>query len=141
LHGKLLIVDLFELVPELRVDGQLSGDEELIAAKLLMELLVAKGADWVLMEWMNGELDSLLSAPGKLARTRAEVDQLSASLGEAHAAIAAAHAHVADQDEEIAKLRISHETLVRIEQGGWWRMHEAMLPALRLYRTIRRRGS
>jgi exopolysaccharide biosynthesis predicted pyruvyltransferase EpsI/glycosyltransferase involved in cell wall biosynthesis len=140
LHAKLLIVDLFELVPELRAGGQLSGDEELIAAKLLMELLVAKGADWVLMEWMNGQLDTLLSAPGKLARTRAEVEQLRAALAQAHEAIAAAHAHVAGQREELAKLRISHETLVRIEQGGWWRLREAVLPALRLCRTIRRRG-
>jgi DNA-binding XRE family transcriptional regulator len=68
------------------------------------------------------------------------VEQLRAALAQAHEAIAAAHAHVAGQREELAKLRISHETLVRIEQGGWWRLREAVLPALRLCRTIRRRG-
>jgi hypothetical protein len=56
-HGLLLETGLADLVPELRGrDGELRTG----AARLLMELLLARGGDWVFMEWMNGGLAPLL---------------------------------------------------------------------------------
>jgi glycosyltransferase involved in cell wall biosynthesis len=135
LHRKLLVVDLFELVPELRGNSE----EKVAAARLLMELLLAKGADWTFMEWMNGGLGRFLSAPTEARETRAEGAQLTARLEEAHGALAAAHEHSAQLEQEITALQVSHETLVRIEQGGWWRLRKAIVPALRLYWRLRGR--
>ena len=58
-HGVLLGPWLFDHVPELRADD---GSCDLAGARLLMELVIAKGPDWILMEWMNGDLDGLLCA-------------------------------------------------------------------------------
>jgi SAM-dependent methyltransferase len=42
--------------------------------------------------------------------------------------------------EELAYLRERYATLQKIEAGGWWRLHEAMLPVLRpLSRALRRK--
>jgi len=143
LHGKLLSVDLFELVPELTDGG---GAHDLAAARLLTELLVRKDPDWVFMEWMNGGLDVLLSASRRVSEARAEASELRLQAEELKLQAAAAHASLAGhqqqlalQREEISKLQVSHDTLVRIEQGGWWRMRTRLLPVLRLYSTLRRR--
>ena len=77
-HGLLLGPWLFDHVSELRATD---GTCDLAAARLLLELTLAKGGDWVFMSWMNGDLSGLLSA-----RQR-EVDALAAKTGmEAHGA-------------------------------------------------------
>ena len=58
-HGLVLGPMLFDFVPELRTDDR---SPDLEGAQLLMELVAAKGTDWVLMEWINGELGGLLRA-------------------------------------------------------------------------------
>jgi hypothetical protein len=58
LHDRLLGPWLFDHVPGLRADD---GSSDLAAARLLMELVLAKGTDWIFMEWMRGDLDGLLS--------------------------------------------------------------------------------
>jgi GT2 family glycosyltransferase len=58
LHGRLLGPWLFEHIPGMRAAD---GSCDLAAARLLMELVIAKGTDWIFMEWMRGDLDGLLS--------------------------------------------------------------------------------
>jgi exopolysaccharide biosynthesis predicted pyruvyltransferase EpsI len=111
-HGTLLTPEVFDLVPELSSD-------DAAAAKLLMELLLAKGTDWVFMQWSNGELDVLLGASGRAAeRERANAKLLA----------------------DLAFFQMRHETLERIEAGGWWRLRGVLQPALRLYWQLRQRG-
>lgn len=122
-HGKLLNVDLFAMVPEL-VDAD--GRADLAAARLLMELVAAKGTDWAFMEWMNGGLDVLLSANRRLTEARGAQDELKAAL--------------AAGELNRAYLQGRHETLTRIEEGGWWRLRKRLDPALRLYSRLRGGG-
>jgi hypothetical protein len=112
-HRVLLNPEVFDLVPELS-----SGDDA--AARLLMELLLARGTDWVFMEWCNGGLDVLLSAGGRAARLEDTIARLI---------------------EEVTFFRMRHETLEGIEAGGWWRLRGALRPALRALAQARRRGA
>ena len=115
-HGVLLGADLLALGPELE---RPDGTADLAAARLLMELTLANGTDWVFTEWMNGGLDPLFSAAGM----QAELD---------------------DAQEELRRsesmrtfLSQRHETLVRIENGGWWRLRRRLLPLLRVAQRLR----
>lgn len=130
LHGKLMLVDLLEIVPELGGEasgsGRPDGAEGMAATRLLMELLLAKGGAWLLMEWMNGGLDPLLTSRARLADVQAEARTLKELLS---------HEQV-----ELAELRNSHETLLRIYEGGWWRLRNRLQPALGLYQSLRKRG-
>ena len=62
-HRLLLAPSLFEMVPEL-VDEH--GERDIAAARLLMELVLARGSDWAIMEWMNGGLASLLGGRSRV---------------------------------------------------------------------------
>jgi GT2 family glycosyltransferase/exopolysaccharide biosynthesis predicted pyruvyltransferase EpsI len=135
-HGKLLDVDVFTLVPELT---DATGARHLEAARLLMELLLAKGSDWVFMEWTNGGLDVLIGAAPGLSQALIEAEDLRQQLADAVANVAGHRQWVAEQREMIAELQIRHETLLRIEQGGWWRFRNRVLPLLGLYWKLRRR--
>jgi GT2 family glycosyltransferase len=144
-HGRLLDVDLLWLVPELRLpDGRIDVD----GARLLLELIAARGADWATMAWLNGDLEPLLGR----ARVRAELEQIKTEsdarltmLQEAHAAHTA-YAAVADPVlAMLPTLRRRHETLASIEAGGWWQLRARLLPVVRvadagrrLYRAGRR---
>jgi GT2 family glycosyltransferase/exopolysaccharide biosynthesis predicted pyruvyltransferase EpsI len=112
-HGKLLDVREFDLVPELRDSA---GGRDIAAARLLMELLLANGTDWTLMEWMNGNLDVLLSAGRLVAAQRADLDQQAA--------------RIAEQAQALAYFRGRHEELERVEVSFSWRLHEHILPVL-----------
>src|SRR5262249_48765360 len=57
--GRLMGPWLFHLVPELIAAD---GTRDLACARLLMELIGAKGADWFLAAWMSGELTALIDA-------------------------------------------------------------------------------
>jgi glycosyltransferase involved in cell wall biosynthesis len=107
-HG-VLLAGVFELVPELS-DAR---DEQ--AARLLMELLLARGTDWTLMEWMNGNLEGLLASGWRLAALERELSE---------------------QRELLAYLHERHTTLERIEAGGFWRLRRRLLPILRAYWRI-----
>jgi len=126
-HGLLLGIALFDLLPELR---QADGTRDLAAARLLMELLLAKGSAWIFMEWMNGGLQSLLDASRLTA-------QLERERAEHHLALSA-QAELLQQQG--AALRETQERLEQIISGGWWRMRRRLLPALRLYWTAAGRG-
>ena len=131
-HDKLLLDDMLALVPELKG----APDETLQpAARLLLELVLARGGDWTLMQWLNGGLDVLLAAPGRAAAVESELAHRAAEVAE-HAAQASRHAtqaqaealevsrlqgEVADLERERQALRVSEETLARILAGGWWR--------------------
>jgi glycosyltransferase involved in cell wall biosynthesis len=120
-HGALLDA-VFDLVPEL-TDAAGVRDER--AARLLMELLLAKGIDWTLMEWMNGGLDGLLGGERRLAAQAAANHRLEVEL--------------AEQRELLPYLHERHITLQRIEAGGSWRLRRRLLPILRAYWWLRGR--
>jgi GT2 family glycosyltransferase len=124
-HGKLLDVDLFRLIPELRTE---SGECDLIAARLLIELTGAKGADWVFARWMAGELEPLLGH-GRAVEELRQRDSV----------IAAREAQLAEHSELVDFLYRRHLTLERVETGGWWRLRTRLLPALRLLSRLRGR--
>jgi hypothetical protein len=119
-HGKLLDGALFDLVPEL---NDLHGGHDLAAARLLMELVDAKGPDWTFMEWMNGGLERLLGA-GR-------------ALSIAHARIAECERTIEGQQAKVGYLEVCDETLWVIENGGWWRLRGRLQPFLRLLARIR----
>jgi GT2 family glycosyltransferase len=114
-HGLVLGTELFDLVPELR-DHE--GTRNVAAARLLMELLTARGSDWVLMQWMDGDLDALLGAARRLAQMQRDAEH---------------------QQRLIDYLFGRHHMLERIERGGWWQLRERALPLLRSYRRLRGR--
>jgi glycosyltransferase involved in cell wall biosynthesis/GT2 family glycosyltransferase len=128
-HGLLLGPWLSELVPELR---SADGTCDLAGARVLMELLLAKGPAWTSAAWTDGTLSGLLSAGRRQADLRS-----------AEAALERAREGLESQEEAIAYLRRRNETLCRIEQGGWWRLRARVLPALRLAGWLReqRRGA
>ncbi len=132
-HGLLLAPALFDLVHQLKDQD---GESDAAGARVLLELVLARGPDWVFMEWMNGGLRDLLHGrhADELARLRAENEQLRAELGEQRT-------WIDEHTELLAYLHHRHETLQRVEQGGWWQLRQRALPALRVLRRLQRRGT
>ena len=128
-HGKLLDLSLFDLVPELRDDD---GRRRRPAARLLMELLLAKGPDWTFMEWMNGGLEVLLAGGARASRLHAESSRAGP------AARRAASRELDAQREELAFLRRRDETLERVLNGGWWRLRARVMPVIEVAQRLRR---
>ncbi|HXO43054.1 MAG TPA: glycosyltransferase, partial [Thermoanaerobaculia bacterium] len=58
LHGRILD-SLFGFVPELTSP---SGQRDVVAARLLLDLIAARGVDWTLLQWLNGGLAPLFQA-------------------------------------------------------------------------------
>lgn len=108
-HGRLLDARLSELVPEL---GALPAGRRVAAAKLLLAQVSAHGPEHTLMEWMNGGLEPLfdLGAAGRAA----DID-----------------------DDRLDWLEARNATLVAIENGGWWRLRDRLLPLRRAVSTVR----
>jgi glycosyltransferase involved in cell wall biosynthesis len=127
-HGKLLDLSLFDLVPELRDD---EGAGDVPAARLLMELLLAKGGDWTFMEWMNGGLEVLLACGARASRLHAENAEQARLLAERDRELDA-------QREELEFLRRRDETLERVLNGGWWRLRARVMPAIEVAQRLRR---
>jgi glycosyltransferase involved in cell wall biosynthesis len=122
-HDVLLAPAVFDLAPELRADD---GTCDVAGARLLMELIAAMGPDWILQAWIAGDLDGILTirqARAELARAAAEVAHLRQAID--------------SQAGEMAFLHRRHETLCRIEEGGWWRLRGRVLPILRLAARVR----
>jgi hypothetical protein len=127
-HGLVMYGDLETVVPALRRDP---GSPDVTAARLLLELVGARGAAWTLAEWMGGRLDALTGAHhAELTQLRAREAGLQEELRRAgeweRRATAAEHA-LAAETERVAWLVARHETLTRVEQGGWWRLRGRLL--------------
>lgn len=115
-HGRLLDVDLTWLLPDLRLpDGSL----DVPAARLLLELVAARGTDWTTMVLANGELEPLFAR----ARLERELEQ--------------ANSQAAARQAMVAILEQREETLSRIEAGGWWRLRSRLLPLIRIASAAR----
>lgn len=149
-NGLLLDIDLVDMLPELR---RPDGSTDLAAARLLMELILARGVDWTVMEWINGGLLPLLDGGhAESARRGARVTELQLESGAREAHVVDLEAHIAvlqarveglehersRADEQLAVLEERHLTLCRVEAGGWWRLRSHLLPLLRAASRIRR---
>ncbi len=125
-HGVVMGPWAFDSVlPELRAND---GTSDFASARLLMELLTAKGPEWTLAAWNSGELTGLLSSHRRradLADARTEIERLRQA--------------IAAQEETMFFLYQRHQTLCRVEQGGWWRLRGRILPLIRLAGALRRR--
>jgi len=115
-HGVLLAPAVFDDIPELTAPD---GTRDLAGSRILMELVEAKGVEWTEAAWSNGELTGLINAH----RWRSELRSVQATLRE--------------HEATLAWLSDRHETLCRIEQGGWWRLRGRILPAIRLAQWLR----
>ena len=135
-HRLLLGPSLFGIVPEL-VDER--GERDIASARLLMELVLARGTDWVTMEWINGGLASLLGGRAEVVAHQRMLRDLRAELAESarvsqmaqqreRDAVSAA----AEQAELLSFLHDRHLTLQRVENGGWWRLRHWVRPVLAL---------
>jgi GT2 family glycosyltransferase/glycosyltransferase involved in cell wall biosynthesis len=117
LHGALLGPWLFDHLPDLR---GVHGNLDLAAARLLMELVTAKGADWTLMAWMNGDLNVLLgdnikrALETELEKASAEVTRLRAREAQNASTIAALDARLNDATRRIR----------RIEESVTWQLFQ-----------------
>jgi glycosyltransferase involved in cell wall biosynthesis len=159
-HRLLLGPWLFHLVPELTARD---GSRDLAGARVLMELVAARGTDWMFAALANGELAGLLgagavavelgSARRLLERTRADRDANQRRVGAmrerlehaddelelARGQIEWLERYAAGQDQQIAWLSQRSETLTQIEEGGWWRLRGRLLPLLRIVGWLRNR--
>lgn len=107
-HGRLFADRLAQLVPELK---SLEGEFDVPAARLLLDLVAARGPEWTLMNWMNGGLDPIFAG-----------------------VIAGSPAAVKSEREELAWLKLRNEALVGIENGSWWRLRNRLQPLRKLLR-------
>lgn len=157
-HRLLLGPWLFHLVPELTARD---GSRDLAGARVLMELVAARGTDWTFAALANGELAGLLGARSlafelltarrllersrgdlgatlrRLGGMRERLEHADDELELAHGQIEWLERYTAGQDEQIAWLRQRSETLTRIEEGGWWRLRGRLLPLLRFAGWLR----
>src|SRR5207248_798299 len=78
-HGVLLGPYAHQLMPQLH-DGRSEPDVQ--AARVLMELLLAKGTAWTLMQWINGGLDALFSPTLERRALRLKLAELEAGAQE-----------------------------------------------------------
>ncbi len=135
-HGLLLAPSLFDLVHQLRDDD---GEPDIASARLLLELVLTRGPDWIFMEWMNGGLHDLLHGRldrHRLARRNAELEH---ELAECRRQQATQQAWIDEHTELLGYLYNRHETLQRVEQGGWWQLRQRALPVLQILWRIQKR--
>jgi glycosyltransferase involved in cell wall biosynthesis/GT2 family glycosyltransferase len=139
-HGVLLSPWLFDVVPELRSED---GSCDLRAARLLLELVSAKGAGWTVSAWIDGSLAPLLDGPSQRLQLRRASDGLQGAWldgAQWKAEVQRLREAVASQEQTLAFLHQRHETLAAIEQGGWWQLRGRLLPLLRLSEGLRAPG-
>jgi hypothetical protein len=156
-HGALLAPSVFELLPELRAAD---GTYDLGSARMLMELIAARGQEWTAGAWARGDLRTLLdgysatrNAHAELGHTQAELQHTQAELHHTQAELQHTRAEldgietelerlrhaVAAQEGTLSYLRVRHEILCMIEEGGWWRLRGRVLPLIRVAGAVRRR--
>ncbi len=154
-HGLVLGFTLVHMLPSL---ANAHGTCDVPRARLLMELILARGTDWTLMQWFNGGLDAVLHNDGaRLRDTRTELageiarrddslaiqshqlSEQSRQIEDLRAALAGDRAARAEQERLLAFLHERNATLHRIELGGWWQLRGRVEPALRAASWARRR--
>ncbi len=134
-HGVPLDVDLASLIPRLALPG---GEPDFPAARLLLELVASNGTDWFVTEWLSGGLEPLLDRVQLIVRQDAELAQLTAERDQLVVRAEGAEREFARLHEQTDWLHQRHETLVRVESGGWWQLRSRVLPLLRLATAARR---
>ncbi len=134
LHGRVLD-NLFGFVPELTSP---SGERDVAAARLLLDLIAAQGVDWTLLHWLNGGLAPLFQAgprddlrraldanQSELQATRAELDATRAELDAARAGLAASRAEAQSLRSDLAaageRLGQADRELAAIHGSRLWR--------------------
>ncbi len=143
-HGAVLDVDLVALLPRLRLT---SGRPDIPAVRLLLELVAARGVDWVACEWLGGRLASLLEPDRNTDDLRRSLDQRTHELS----VMTAAHAELAEyvqilrleiaaEQEKLAWLLQRHETLRQVEQGRYARLRRKLVAGRRLASRLTRRA-
>ena len=139
LHGRILDV-LFGFVPELTSPG---GQRDVAAARLLLDLIAARGIDWTLLHWLDGGLAPLFQAGPRdelrraLEATRAE---LAASRAEAMALrgdLAGAGERLGQRDRQLAAIHGSRLWRAAGAYWSWRRGCGTVLTALRGWRRWR----
>jgi hypothetical protein len=120
LHGRVLDL-LFGLVPELT---WASGQRDVAAARLLLDLIAARGTDWTLLNWLNGGLAPLFQAAAQaelrraLEASRAELEASRAELQAGRAEAAALHAELGAAGERLGQ---AGRQLAAIHGSRLWR--------------------
>ncbi|HVT58436.1 MAG TPA: glycosyltransferase [Thermoanaerobaculia bacterium] len=120
LHGRVLDT-VFAFAPELASGGR----QDVAAARLLLELIAAKGTDWALLNWLNGGLAPLLRAG---VGPEAELAAAEERLRQAGRELAATGAELAAAEE---RLRQARRELAAIHDSRWWRGAHAYWSARR----------
>ncbi len=136
-HGRLLCPWLFDVVPELR-DEQ--GTCDLPAARMMLELVNSLGPDWLSVAFTDGRLTPILERSAlrdQLRRYETTLRQSQSRGAQWEAEIARLRQALLAQDEALAFLHARHETLTRVEAGGWWRLRGHLLPLLRVAGRLR----
>jgi len=124
LHGRVLDL-LFGFVPELTSPG---GQRDVVAARLLLDLIAARGVDWTLLRWLDGGLAPLLQAGPRdelrrqLEATRAELAATRAELASSHAEAMALRADLAAAGERLGQ---AERQLAAIHGSRLWRAADA----------------
>ena len=113
LHGRILD-SLFGFVPELTAA---SGQRDVVAARLLLDLISARGTEWTLLNWLNGGLAPLFQAAPQAELRRA----LAASRAELEASRAEAAALRADLGAARERLGQASRQLGAIHSSRLWR--------------------
>jgi hypothetical protein len=75
---------------------------------------------------------ALAQAREELARSQAELTRSQAQIARQQTQIAKLRDAASAQEELISVLHRRHETLRRVEEGGWWRLRTRLLPLLNL---------
>jgi len=142
-HGALLAPALFELLPEMCADD---GTYDLGSLRMLMEIVAAKPSERIAAAWSRGDLATLLEGRRRASRAEDELEHARAELGHTRAQLENAQGEleqlrraVAAQEETLDILRVRHEILCRIEEGGWWRLRKRIRPLIRVAGAVRRR--
>jgi len=130
-HG-LILEGVFVFAPRLADDGR----RDVAAARLLLELLAARGPDWLAREWLQGGLEPLFQEARKrnLAAAQAELAAARAALGAMEGDLAAARGELAVLRERSAVMAGQVAELDAIHRSRLWRLGE-------LYWRLRRAAS
>jgi GT2 family glycosyltransferase/exopolysaccharide biosynthesis predicted pyruvyltransferase EpsI len=123
-HGVVLVDGVSWVLPELI---QPNGVLDLAAAKLLLEIVLARGVEWTLMEWMNGGLTPVFASVqfAHAEQVRAQIEN------ERQTQFAYAEqmrAAIENERQAIAWWKERSALLDLIENGPWWRLRSRLLP-------------
>jgi len=133
IHGRVLDL-LFGFVPELTSPG---GQRDVVAARLLLDLIAARGADWTLLRWLDGGLAPLFQAGPRdelrrqLEATRAELASSRAEAMALRADLAAAGERLGQAGRQLAALHGSRLWRAADAYWSWRRGCGAVLAGLR----------